>query len=92
MRDTGIALSQELRDPNGEHKCDIVIALTHARVPNDIDLANELGAVEGQDVAAEHGVDLLIGGHDHVSAIIPKPTADVLDVLCERYRHCFQRD
>jgi 5'-nucleotidase len=85
MRDTGVALSQELRDPNGEHKCDIVIALTHARVPNDIDLANELGAVEGKDVASEHGVDLLIGGHDHVSSIaIMNDVADFQDVLRER--------
>jgi 2',3'-cyclic-nucleotide 2'-phosphodiesterase (5'-nucleotidase family) len=34
MVDTAIELSKELRDPNGEHKVDIIIALTHCRVPN----------------------------------------------------------
>jgi hypothetical protein len=32
----------------------------------DVDLANELGAVKGRDVRNQHGVDLLIGGHDHM--------------------------
>lgn len=33
----------------------------------DIKLANDLGAVAGRDgVQNEHGVDLLIGGHDHI--------------------------
>lgn len=31
MAETGQDLSKQLRDPNGEHKCDIIIALTHAR-------------------------------------------------------------
>jgi hypothetical protein len=31
MKETGIKLSKVLRDPNGEHRCDIIIALTHAR-------------------------------------------------------------
>ena len=39
----------------GELGCDIVIALTHMRVPNDIKLAEE---------APE--IDLILGGHDHV--------------------------
>lgn len=34
MIDTAKELSQELRDPEGEHKVDIIIALTHCRVPN----------------------------------------------------------
>lgn len=34
MKDTALELSQELRDPNGEHQVDIIIALTHCRVPN----------------------------------------------------------
>ena len=34
MVDTAIELSKELRDPNGEHKVDMIIALTHCRVPN----------------------------------------------------------
>ncbi|KAJ9106431.1 hypothetical protein QFC21_001577 [Naganishia friedmannii] len=66
MVDTAIELSKQLRDPAGPHKVDLIIALTHCRVPNDIELANQLGAVNGRDVANEHGVDLLIGGHDHI--------------------------
>ena len=31
MTQIGIDLSKRLRDPKGEHKCDLVIALTHAR-------------------------------------------------------------
>lgn len=31
MDEVGTELSQKLRDPKGEHKCDILIALTHAR-------------------------------------------------------------
>ena len=31
MEETGIALSKILRDPNGEHRCDFIIALTHSR-------------------------------------------------------------
>jgi hypothetical protein len=34
MIDTAKDLSKELRDPKGEHKVDIIIALTHCRVPN----------------------------------------------------------
>ncbi|WWC64228.1 uncharacterized protein I303_106837 [Kwoniella dejecticola CBS 10117] len=67
MKDTALELSKELRDPAGPHQVDIIIALTHCRVPNDIRLCNELGAVAGKDgVENEHGVDLLIGGHDHI--------------------------
>lgn len=29
--DVALNLSKKLRDPNGEHKCDLIIALTHAR-------------------------------------------------------------
>lgn len=57
-------LSKELRDPSGKHRCDIVIALTHCRLPNDIDLANALGATRDAP-ENEHGVDLVLGGHDH---------------------------
>lgn len=68
MVKTAISLSQELRDKNGPHRVDLIIALTHCRVPNDIDLANALGAVKDSDsqVKDQHGVDLLIGGHDHM--------------------------
>ncbi len=83
MAETALQLSTELRDPTGPHKVDIIIALTHCRLPNascmnagraikltvrfvqDIDLANTLGAVKDAD-SSKHGVDLLIGGHDHI--------------------------
>ncbi|WWC97747.1 hypothetical protein V866_004633 [Kwoniella sp. B9012] len=67
MVETALELSKELRDPSGLHQVDIIIALTHCRVPNDIKLCNELGAVADKaGVENEHGVDLLIGGHDHI--------------------------
>lgn len=34
MKETALKLSEELRDPNGEHKVDIIVALTHCRVTN----------------------------------------------------------
>lgn len=34
MKDVAIELSKELRDPQGDHRVDIIIALTHCRVPN----------------------------------------------------------
>lgn len=34
MVEAGRDLSNRLRDLDGEYKCDIIIALTHARVPN----------------------------------------------------------
>ncbi|KAG0171895.1 hypothetical protein DFQ28_003804 [Apophysomyces sp. BC1034] len=48
-------LSQVLRDPEGPHKVDLVIALTHMRVPNDVKLAKN----------CLDEVDLVLGGHDH---------------------------
>lgn len=80
MADTARELSKELRDPKGEHKVDMIIALTHCRVPNvcpsrtqadpqDIKLCNDLGAVSSGDHSNEHGVDLIIGGHDHVCIV-----------------------
>jgi len=42
---------------------DLIIALTHCRLPNDIELALKVGATSNpEDV---HGVDLILGGHDH---------------------------
>ena len=35
--------------------CDVIIALTHMRTPNDVILANEVPEI-----------DLILGGHDHV--------------------------
>lgn len=48
-------LSRQLRDPNGPHHVDLVIALTHMRVPNDIKLAR----------SCKDEIDLILGGHDH---------------------------
>ena len=47
----GNRLAAILRD---EHGCDIIIALTHARLYNDRRMAKEL-----------RGVDIILGGHDH---------------------------
>ncbi|TXT12211.1 uncharacterized protein COLE_02621 [Cutaneotrichosporon oleaginosum] len=69
MKEVGLELSKELRDPKGPHRVDIIIAITHSRVPNDIKLAKELGAVSNRDTQNEHGIDLIIGGHDHVRQI-----------------------
>ncbi|KAI0807271.1 Metallo-dependent phosphatase [Fomes fomentarius] len=71
MAEVAIDLSKRLRDPQGEHKCDIIIALTHARVPNDIALAKRVNALspsaqEKNPIANIHGADLIFGGHDHL--------------------------
>ncbi|KAI9466021.1 Metallo-dependent phosphatase [Lactarius psammicola] len=71
MEETGKRLSQVLRDPTGPHKCDIIIALTHSRLPKDIQLAKQLLAItpssqSSSDIANEHGVDIIFGGHDHL--------------------------
>ncbi|KAG6812759.1 hypothetical protein H0H92_000674 [Tricholoma furcatifolium] len=68
MSETGLDLSRRLRE---EHRCDLVIALTHCRVPNDIALAKSLHAVspsaqKNQPIAESHGVDIILGGHDHL--------------------------
>ena len=46
--------AQELLPSLREQGCDIVIALTHAREPNDIKLAHKT-----------LGIDLILSGHDH---------------------------
>ncbi|KAF5358493.1 hypothetical protein D9756_001737 [Leucocoprinus leucothites] len=71
MVETGIELSKLLRDPSGEYRCDIILALTHCRLPNDLKLAKQLLALsssgrESQPIVNEHGVDILLGGHDHL--------------------------
>ncbi|THH15603.1 hypothetical protein EW146_g4905 [Bondarzewia mesenterica] len=71
MAETGINLSKQLRDSTGKYKCDLIIALTHARVPNDIVLAKKLFALtpsaqKNHNIANEHGVDIILGGHDHL--------------------------
>eukprot|EP01017_Pseudomicrothorax_dubius_P040147 TRINITY_DN6243_c0_g1_i3.p1 TRINITY_DN6243_c0_g1~~TRINITY_DN6243_c0_g1_i3.p1 ORF type:complete len:534 (+),score=93.50 TRINITY_DN6243_c0_g1_i3:119-1720(+) len=50
-----------------EHQCDLVIALTHMRVPNDQKLAREVPEL-----------DLILGGHDHIIHI--EQIGDVLFV------------
>ena len=47
----GDILATKLRN---EEKCDIVIALTHMRNPNDLILAEKVPKI-----------DLILGGHDH---------------------------
>ncbi|KAN0061635.1 hypothetical protein ACQY0O_006561 [Thecaphora frezii] len=64
MVKTALQLSHKLRDPAGE-ACELVIAITHSRLPNDIDFANAVGAVASPD-PDQHGVDLVLGGHDHI--------------------------
>ncbi|PKI82840.1 hypothetical protein MVES1_003744 [Malassezia vespertilionis] len=63
MVEVGKKYSKELRE--GPEQCDLIIAITHCRLFNDVKLANALGAVRDTDVQ-EHGVDLVLGGHDHV--------------------------
>lgn len=48
---TGTALAAKLRE---EDNVDVVIALTHSRMPNDVFLARD-----------SKGIDLILGGHDH---------------------------
>jgi len=50
--DSGRTLAELLKR---EHDCDLIIALTHMRVPNDRKLA-----------AAVPEIDLILGGHDHI--------------------------
>ncbi|SNX83415.1 related to 5`-nucleotidase precursor [Melanopsichium pennsylvanicum] len=64
MVNTAMRLSKTLRDENGE-ACELVIAITHSRLPNDIDFANAVGATLHADPNT-HGVDLVLGGHDHI--------------------------
>lgn len=51
----GIRLAAELREVD---KVDLVIAVTHMRLPNDRKLAEDAGGV----------IDLILGGHDHTIA------------------------
>ncbi|KAF0455054.1 Metallo-dependent phosphatase [Gigaspora margarita] len=51
----GKELIAQLRDPNGPYAVDLIIALTHCRLPNDIILANK----------CKDDIDLILGGHDH---------------------------
>ncbi|KAG5645876.1 hypothetical protein DXG03_005023 [Asterophora parasitica] len=88
MAETGLDLSRRLRDPEGEYRCDLILALTHSRIPNvrvfavlrdsplikitqDISLAKCLStrspsSQKNHPIALSHGVDLILGGHDHL--------------------------
>ena len=50
--DAGTMLARELKETKN---CEIVIALTHMRTPNDIRLAENVSEI-----------DLILGGHDHI--------------------------
>ncbi|XP_065369578.1 protein 5NUC isoform X1 [Calliphora vicina] len=52
--EAGNKLSTELRNEG----CELIIALTHMRTPNDVNLAENCP-----------GIDLILGGHDHVYEI-----------------------
>ncbi|XP_013098225.1 trifunctional nucleotide phosphoesterase protein YfkN isoform X2 [Stomoxys calcitrans] len=52
--EAGNKLAAELRNEG----CELIIALTHMRTPNDINLAQHCS-----------GIDLILGGHDHVYEI-----------------------
>lgn len=41
-----------------KEKCDLIVALTHMRNPNDLRLAEEVPEI-----------DLILGGHDHVQLV-----------------------
>jgi len=63
MEEVGIELSKTLR---GEpYNCDLILALTHSRLPNDITLGHQLGAKRNAH-PNQHGADMLFGGHDHM--------------------------
>lgn len=48
----GKELATQLRDPNGPYSVDLIIALSHSRLPNDILLGNECNGF----------IDLILGG------------------------------
>lgn len=52
--EAGNRLARELRNEG----CDLIIALTHMRTPNDITLAEKC-----------NGIDIILGGHDHVREV-----------------------
>ena len=54
--ESGRTLARNLKQAQG---CQLVIALTHMRTPNDERLAREV-----------EEIDLILGGHDHVDELI----------------------
>ncbi|KAK9472018.1 Metallo-dependent phosphatase-like protein [Dipodascopsis tothii] len=65
--DVGLELSAKLR---ADERCDLVIALTHMREPNDLKLAESVPAGT---------FDLILGGHDHFYS---HRRTNGTDVLC----------
>ncbi|KAF8601706.1 Metallo-dependent phosphatase [Ceratobasidium sp. AG-I] len=71
MKEKCKELSQRLRSSeDGGPGCDIVIALSHSRLHNDIKLAHDLLAYPAtpereKAMADSHGIDAIFGGHDH---------------------------
>ncbi|XP_050073138.1 trifunctional nucleotide phosphoesterase protein YfkN [Anopheles maculipalpis] len=54
-----IKAGNQLADELHHQSCDVIIALTHMRTPNDIELAKHSGHI-----------DLILGGHDHVYEVL----------------------
>jgi len=71
MDQTCERLSRKLRNTRLEGgPCDIIIALTHSVLKNDIELAKASLAYPAtperrESIAKTHGVDVVLGGHDH---------------------------
>lgn len=61
-----VACARELVSTLRTEGADIIIALTHMRLPNDERLVREV-----------EGVDLLLGGHDHDYVVRGRPCAPV---------------
>lgn len=53
------AVARELVPKLREEGCELIVALTHMREPNDNKLAEQVGNEDG------NGIDLILGGHDH---------------------------
>ncbi|KAK7460444.1 hypothetical protein VKT23_009166 [Stygiomarasmius scandens] len=69
--EVGLELSKRLRDPAGDYKCDLILALTHCRLPNDVSIAKKLVALspsaqKTHSIASTQGADIILGGHDHM--------------------------
>ncbi|KAM7188872.1 Metallo-dependent phosphatase-like protein [Naviculisporaceae sp. PSN 640] len=52
-------VARELVPKLREEGCELIVALTHMREPNDNKLAEQVGNEDG------NGIDLILGGHDH---------------------------
>jgi 5'-nucleotidase len=63
---------QKLRE---EHKCDMIITLTHMMKYNDIKLAKNV-----------KGIDLILGGHDHLVVNEQVKESTIIKSGCD-FRH-----